>query len=327
MSPSWENDLFSDIFQDIPSIIESEDLPSLTLGIVSRQQLLWHRVFGKVPLPSPVSPDDTTLFRIASITKTFTAAAILKLRDEQKLSLDAPLEQYIPEFGKAHVRAGSLDQVTLRRMLCQHAGLTTEAPLPCWDVLAFPTRDALLAAIPEIEVVLEQDAAFKYSNLAFGLLGEVVRRVSGFEYEDYIKHTFLTPLSMDRTRFHLDDSTRTQCAIGYLPRSHEGDFEPAPAIPLNGLSACGGLYSCLLDLSRWLAFQMSPSSFHSPQGVPLLNTKTVEESHRPLHLEADWSTGYCMGWRAHRLGTAFFMATAGAFTDFLHRSCSAKATI
>ena len=96
MSTSWENDLFSDIFQDIPSIIESEDLPSLTLGIVFKQQLLWHRVFGKLHLPSPVSPDDTTLFRIASITKTFTAAAILKLRDEQKLSLDTPLEQYIP---------------------------------------------------------------------------------------------------------------------------------------------------------------------------------------------------------------------------------------
>ena len=122
MSPSWENDFFSDIFQDIPAIIESEDLPSLTLGIVSKQQLLWHRVFGKVPLPSPASPDDTTLFRIASITKTFTAAAILKLRDEQKLSLDAPLEQYIPEFSKARVRAGSLEQVTLRRMLCHHAG-------------------------------------------------------------------------------------------------------------------------------------------------------------------------------------------------------------
>lgn len=316
MSTSWENDLFSDIFQDIPSIIESEDLPSLTLGIVFKQQLLWHRVFGKLHLPSPVSPDDTTLFRIASITKTFTAAAILKLRDEQKLSLDTPLEQYIPEFSKAQVRAGSLEQVTLRRMLCHHAGLTTEAPLPCWDVLAFPTHDALLAAIPEIEVVLEQDTAFKYSNLAFGLLGEVVRRVSGFEYEDYIKYNFLVPLSMNRTRFHLDDSTRTQCAIGYLPRSHEGDFDPAPAIPLNGLSACGGLYSCLLDLSRWLAFQMSPSLFHSPQGAPLLNTKTVEESHRPMHLEADWSTGYCMAWRAHRFEDHIFHGHGGGIYGF-----------
>ncbi|MFN0198476.1 MAG: serine hydrolase domain-containing protein, partial [Planctomycetaceae bacterium] len=161
-------------------------IPGLAVGVVRDQELIWSRGFGKANLATGKSPDEQTLHRVASITKSFTATAIMQLRDEGKLHLDDPLAKFIPEFGKVQVKAGTLPGVTLRRLLAHHSGLVSETPLPTWDALDFPSRDDVLAALPQTEVVIPQDSAFKYSNLAYGLLGEVVARVSGMPYFDYI---------------------------------------------------------------------------------------------------------------------------------------------
>ena len=117
------------------------------------------------------------------MTKTFTATAIVQLRDAGKLALDDPLVQHIPEFSQVQVRAGTLEGVTLRRMLTHRAGLATESPIDGWGALRFPTRDEVLAVLPATEVVIQQDSAWKYSNLAYGLLGEVIRRAADQPYE------------------------------------------------------------------------------------------------------------------------------------------------
>ena len=247
-SPSVET-LVPDLSGQMNNVLKEQRLPGLAVGIVRDQELAW---FGGSagPICRPVgAPDRQTLFRVASITKTFTAAAILQLRDEGRLSLDDPLQRHIPEFAKAQVRAGTLEKVTLRRLLTHHSGLTTEAPLPCWDALEFPTREALLAAMPGIEIVIPPDSAFKYSNLAFGLLGEVVARVSGRSYAEYLQTQILDPLGMSGA-LELNGDLKSRLAIGYYPRPFDDDFDVAPYVSLQGLSACGQLHASVADLAR-----------------------------------------------------------------------------
>ena len=168
------NDILADIENELEQVVQDERLPGLSVGIVVDQELSWSRGLGTRDLATGEPADEHTLHRVASITKTLTTAAVLQLRDRGKLSLEDPLERHLPEFAEAREVAGQRDQVTLLRLLTHRAGLVTETPLPTWATDEFPTRDEVRAALPQTEIVLPADHAFKYSNLAFGLLGEVI---------------------------------------------------------------------------------------------------------------------------------------------------------
>lgn len=297
--------------------LAEDRVPGLAVGIVSPQGLAWSAGYGEVDLATGEPPHARTLFRVASITKTFTAALILLLRDEGKLSLDERLAHYLPEFAKARARVGSVEQVTLRRLLAHHSGLVTESPLPGWDTQEFPSLREVLDALPETEIVTPPDHAFKYSNLAYGLLGEVIRRLSGKPYSKFLQERLLQPLGMLDSGIDLSDSMKTQLAVGYHSHLFDGGYDVAPVAPLNGIAACGQLYSSVADLARWLAFQLSADH---PNPLKLENSPlsraTLAESHRPQYLEADWSVGYCLGWRANRFGSRVYHGHGGALFGY-----------
>ena len=294
--------------------VETQRLPGLAVGIVSDQRLFWCHGLGAADRATGSLLDQHTLFRVASITKTFTTTAILQLRDSGRLSLDDPLQRHIPEFATAQGRGGSVQGVTLRRMMSHHAGLMTEAPLPCWDALEFPTHEQLLKSIARIEVVIPQESAFKYSNLAFGLLGEVVARVSGRPYIEYVTSEILRPLELESTTFEVSDEQRTRLATGYSPGESGEAGKPAPHVALNGLAACGGLYSSVGDLARWIGHQFCSGPDRTDSQV--LAGTTIAESHRPQYLEADWSVAYCLGWRANRFGDRVYHGHGGGIYGF-----------
>ncbi|MBI4220245.1 MAG: beta-lactamase family protein, partial [Chloroflexi bacterium] len=288
-------------------------IPGAAAGIVLDGKLAWSEGFGVADLAAGGPPDSRTLFRVASITKTFTGTAIMQLRDEGKVRLDESVAVYIPEFRKTRARRGSIDQVTLRRLLTHHSGLASEAPFEYWETLDFPSLDQVLESLPRVEVVLERDRAFKYSNLAFALLGEVVSRVSGQAYEDHVSGRILKPLGLVSTTFALTDEQRSRFATGY----DADPFADRPVVakhePLRGLTAAGGLYSCVEDLARWISFQLSP--YGNVPTVPgdsgVLAAATIREMHRPQILEPDWKTGYCLPWRAVRSGDRVYLNHGG----------------
>ncbi|MFO0819650.1 MAG: serine hydrolase domain-containing protein [Pirellulales bacterium] len=297
--------------------LAEDRIPGLAVGIVSPQGLAWSAGYGVVDLATGLAPHARTLFRVASITKTFTAALILLLRDEGKVSLDEPLARYLPEFAKARARVGSVEQVTLRRLLAHHSGLVTESPLPGWDTQEFPSLREVLDALPDTEIVTPPDHAFKYSNLAYGLLGEVIRRVSGKPYSKILQERLLQPLGMLDSGIDVSDSMKTQLAVGYHSHLFDGGYDVAPVAPLNGIAACGQLYSSVADLARWLAFQLSADHPHQMEFANLpLSRATLAESHRPQYLEADWSVGYCLGWRANRFGSRVYHGHGGALFGY-----------
>jgi len=179
------------IEQKIPELMLKHRVVGAACGIVLDQELVWSKGFGFADIASGRVPDEQTVFRCGSVTKTFTASALMQLCEEGKLSLDAPIVRYIPEFAAVKTPFGTVEDITLRRLTTHHAGLMCEAPLEHWTTLGFPTSEQLIAVLPQVEVVVAPDTEFKYSNLAYSLLGEVIARVSGMPYADHVRRHLL----------------------------------------------------------------------------------------------------------------------------------------
>ena len=240
---SFHDDVLADIETELEQLVVDERLPGLSVGLVLDQELAWFKGFGTRDLATGEPADQHTLHRVASITKTLTTAAVLQLRDRGLLALDDQLERHLPEFAGVREVAGRRDQVTLLRLLTHRAGLVTETPLPTWSTDEFPSREEILAALPQTEIVLPADHAFKYSNLAFGLLGEVVARVAGQDYFEYVTEHLLVPLGMTGSVYWLPEDERHRMAVGYSPDLFRDGLKPAPYVSLGGVAACGQLHS------------------------------------------------------------------------------------
>jgi CubicO group peptidase (beta-lactamase class C family) len=299
------------------SWLEKARLHGMAVGIVRERGLVWSRGFGYSDLETRTKPDELTIFRVASITKTFTALAILQLRDEGLLTLEDPLVLHIPEFSGANPGAGRLEDVTIKRMLTHRAGLTTEPPLPGWDALDFPSMQAITTALPQAEVVIPQDSAFKYSNFAFALLGEVVARLSGRAYVEYVKENILGPLDMVLSDFDLAPEMRQHFATGYSPAAHEDFPVKAPYAHLKGMTSAGQLHSNVTDLAKWVSFQFrTDGGVRDPGKGQVLDGASLEEMHRPVYIEPDWSAGQALAWRVVRLGDRIFHNHGGGIHGF-----------
>jgi len=290
-------------------------LPGLALGIVGEEGLLWCGGFGSVDLDCADRPDENSIARIASVTKTFTTTAILQLRDEGLLALDDPLQRHIPEFGQVQERGGTVNGVTIRRLLTHRSGLVTESPVKGWGQLLFPSMAEILAALPQTEVVIPRDSAWKYSNLGFGLLGEVVSRRGGGSYDSYIRANILEPLGLTSTVLDLTEALQPRAFCGYNLPAFQDRPEPAPYAHLDGIAAAGQLHSTVADLARWVAFQFRGHG-GVRDGSQVLDGQTLNEMHRPQYVEADWSSGQCLGWRATRVGDRVYHNHGGGIHGF-----------
>ncbi len=301
--------------------VAAQHVPGVAVGIVRDQQLAWTASFGFADLATRRPVDEHTLFRVASITKTFTASAIMQLHERKKLGLDEPVGRYLPEFRAVRDRFGPIDQITLRRLLTHRSGLVGEAPTGHWSTGKAPTMAEILATLPGISIVIEPDSAFKYSNLAFSLLGEVVARVSERPYADYVRDELLRPLGMAASCFELDDARRKKMASGYLPHPHEdlpgaAIAEESGALAADGGLAAGGLRSSVADLARWIALQFRTGD-RDENHADVLSAKSLHEMHRVSFVEPDWKAGYCLTWWAARVGDNIYLHHGGAVEGFL----------
>ena len=150
-----------------------QQIPGLALGVIYDEEMIWSKGYGVEDLESqdPVTP--ATLFRLGSVTKLFTATAILQLRDQGKLGLDDPVARHLPWFELQNTFEDA-PEITLRHLLTHTAGLPREAAFPYWTTHEFPTSEEINAALRTQSAIYPPDKTYKYSNLGMALLGEVV---------------------------------------------------------------------------------------------------------------------------------------------------------
>jgi CubicO group peptidase (beta-lactamase class C family) len=248
----------SEMFAAVDSIFGDfaldSHIPGLVYGIVANGRLVHVRGFGVQDLESnrPVTPD--TLFRIASMTKAFTALTVLKLRDERKVQLDAPAETYVPELRGWKYPTQDSPRIRVRDLLNHTAGFVTDDP---WGDRQTPLPE------PEFSRLLREGVPFartpamvmEYSNLGFALLGRVITNVSGHPYADTIAHTLLQPLGMESSGFFVDTSPRERRAVGY--RWEDDAWRLEPTLAHGAFGAMGGVQTSAIDYAKWVTYLLS----------------------------------------------------------------------
>lgn len=292
---------------------EFHGIPCIAAGIVRGGELSWFQGFGETTIGNGSPPDEHSRFRIASNTKPFTATALMSMAEASMLTLEDPLMLHIPEFTSAATPAGDLEEVTLRRLATHHSGLVTEHPDTDWSIHAFPTMQHILESVHQIRVVIAPDRTWKYSNLAFGLLGEVIERLSGRSYQRWVIDEILHPLGLSETVFNLEEIPPLDRTTGYLPpRPGSGSPRPAPDFSLNGLQAAGELWSNVHDLATWIGYMLDDAVIPSIN----LSRHTLDSMLRPVYVDADWNRGQCVGWRAERIAGTVCHTHGGGIHGF-----------
>jgi CubicO group peptidase (beta-lactamase class C family) len=223
--------------------------PGLAYGIVIDGELAHAAGFGERYLGGP-RPDADTVFRIASMTKSFTASAVLALRDDGALRLDDLAEAYVPELAGWPPAGPDAARVSIRHLLTMTAGFPTDDP---WGdrQQGLPLEEFVKFLAGGVGINWAPGTRFEYSNLGYAILGRVITAVTGVAYQDYIRERLLRPLGMTRTGFEAAEFAASALARGYR-RAPDGWLEVA----FDGCGAfapMGGIFSCVRDLSRWVA--------------------------------------------------------------------------
>lgn len=226
-------------------------IPGMVWGIVKDGRLVHVKGTGvqDVDTKRPVTAD--TLFRIASMTKSFTALSILKLRDEGKLSLDAPVDTYVPELRTWTYPTGDSPKIRVRELLTHTAGFVTDDP---WGDRQTPLPEADFTRLLNDGVPFTRPPAtqMEYSNLGYALLGRIVANVSQGPYKDFVQRTLLTPLGMTATGYDVAAAPAERRALGY--RWEDGAWTLEPTMAHGAFGAMGGIQTSANDYAKYVAF-------------------------------------------------------------------------
>jgi D-alanyl-D-alanine carboxypeptidase len=248
-----------------------------------------------------------TRFRIASISKTFTATAILQLRDAGKLKLDDPVSQYLDWFDLGYDGA---PPITLRQLLTHTSGLPRDATTPHWTEHAFQSWEELVATTKQRKPMMRPLVEMSYSNLGYSLLGGVVERVSDTAWADYIQQNILNPLDMADTVV-APNGQEANLATGYLGPDDQHHYLPAPFAATNGFSASASMASSVNDLVKYARFHLSM------QDNPVLSSHSLREMHQVHWLDKDWKGGYGLGTFVLHIGDWTITGHSGGYTGYL----------
>lgn len=253
-------------------------LPGFVYGVVVDGQLVHVHTGGlaEVETGRPVTP--ATRFRIASMSKSFTAAAILKLRDAGKLSLEDPVAKHLPEFRKVVPPTADSPVVTIRHLLRMSGGLPQDDP---WGDRKLAETDAQLDALVGQGLTFSNPTGIRweYSNLGYALLGRIVTRVSHQPYQKFITREILRPLGMTNTVYEIDAVPANDLAHGY--RWEHGRWQPEPMLHDGAWGAMGGLVTTVADFSRYVAFHLDAWPPRDGADTGPLRRATRREMHRP----------------------------------------------
>ncbi len=288
-----------------------DGVPGVVVGVVSRDGLVWAKGYGTTDLAGGVPLTPSTRFRIGSVSKVFTATAILQLRDAGKLRLDDPVVKHLPWF-KVPNPFPNAPPITVEHLLTHTSGLSREAPFAAWTTHEFPTREELRAAMPRVTVISPPGKTYRYSNLGVALLGEIVAAASGESWAGYVRAHITAPLGMSATT-----GAPTAAEIASLPRQHrrkqaDGSRGTLDYYETGAIAPAAAIVSTLEDLARFAAFQLTADTAGPPAGgAQVLSGPTLAEMHRPRFVNAKWTGARGLGWGVSRRDGRTYVSHGG----------------
>jgi D-alanyl-D-alanine-carboxypeptidase/D-alanyl-D-alanine-endopeptidase len=254
-------------------------VPGMVWGVVIDGRLAH---FGGTGIQSrtsnrPVSAD--SVFRIASMTKSFTALCILRLRDQGKLSLEDPVTRWIPEFAKVSLPTSDSGPIRIRHLMTHAAGLPEDNP---WGDQQLGISDEQLTKwlSDGIPFSTAPGTRYEYSNYAFALLGRVITSAAGVPYSRYLKQEILTPLGMTSTTLEGSEVPPEKKALGYRLRP-DGQYQVEEPLAHGAFGAMGGLWTSANDLAKYVAFHLNAFPARDGDDPGPVSRASVREMNSP----------------------------------------------
>jgi CubicO group peptidase (beta-lactamase class C family) len=266
------------IFKDFA---EKNHLPGLAFGFVVDGKLVHTGNFGYINIEKKLPVTSTSLFRIASMSKSFTAMAILKLRDEGKLKLDDPAYLYVPELKNQKYVTADAPVITIRHLLTHGAGFPEDNP---WGdrQLADNDKDFVEFLNKQISFSNPPGLAYEYANLGFALLGKIVTRVSGKRYQDYIKENIWQPLGMKTSEWEYGNIAPEKLAHGYRWLNEKWNEEALlHDTPDGSWGAMGSMITSIEEFARYMALHLSAWPPSNAKDTGPVKRSSIREMHHP----------------------------------------------
>ncbi|MEV7678948.1 serine hydrolase domain-containing protein [Streptomyces sp. NPDC088341] len=301
--------------------------PSLVAAVAREGRMVWT---GSRSCVDGHAPDADTQYRVGSITKTFTAVLVLRLRDEGLLDLRDPLEKHLPDAGAgistgtggatgAGVGSGTgagvgtgrgtrVGEVTIAQLLDHTAGLAAESPAPWWERTPGTVRPELSDVLGERPVLHPAGRRHHYSNPGYTLLGSLIEAVRGASWEEVLRREILEPLGMDRTT----TQPVAPHAGGWAVHPWADVMLPEPAMDLGLMAPAGQLWSTAADLCRFAGFlAQGDAKVLSPESVREMRTPSAPPE------AGQWDGGYGLGMQLARQGGRGLAGHTGSLPGFL----------
>jgi CubicO group peptidase (beta-lactamase class C family) len=276
-----------------------ENLPGITASLTIDQNIVWKTGAGYANPKEKVAMSPSTLFSICSISKLFTAVAIMKLYDEGKLRLDDEIDDLLPWYNLKQKYPDS-GPITIRTLLTHSSGLPREAAYPYWTGpdFPFPTSDMIIEKLENQETLYPASNYFQYSNLGLTLLGEIVEEVSDQNFDDYIYKNIIEPLELQDTRTELpQDLYGSNLAVGFSSITRNGDREKVNFFQANGIGSAAGFSSNVLDLGKFASWQFR---LLETRETEILRPSTLDYMHRVQWTDPDWETTWGLGFSVYK---------------------------
>ncbi|MER7335377.1 MULTISPECIES: serine hydrolase domain-containing protein [unclassified Micromonospora] len=269
--------------------------PSLVIGVVRDGALAHLATAGEHP-----RPDGDLQYRLGSISKTMTATLVMQERDAGRLALDDPLEKHLP--------GTAVGALTLRQLLGHASGLQREPEGRWWERAEGVDLDTLVAGVTAEKIAYPAHRSYHYSNLAYGLLGGVLERITGTPWAELLRQRVLAPLGMRRTTY----AATEPFARGYVVHPWHDTLREEPRTDTGAMAPAGQLWSTAEDLARWAAFLADPA----PE---VLAAETLTEMCAPVVISDldSWTGGHGLGLELYRQGERVYVGHGGSMPGYV----------
>ncbi len=310
--PAWLTSALDYLPRWLELQVTETQLPGCAFAVAHRGRLVLERAFGVADLETRAALTPKHRFRVASHSKSFTAAGIMRLVEARTLRLDAPVGKYVPGL---HDRVAA---ATLRQLLSHGAGVHRDGrDSGQWD-LRRPFLDAAeLRADLQTPPTLAADQRFKYSNHAFGLLGLVIESVTGTDYSGWIRREVIEPAGLSHTRPDMPVGSRTPMSNGYTARMPFGRRPVGRDLTTGALAPATGFVSTASDLARFFS-QLNPRS--DSKRLSAASRRAMTRAHRDIP-GLPYGRQYGLGIIRGTTGCTAWFGHSGAFPGYITRTC------
>ncbi|RYY61556.1 MAG: class A beta-lactamase-related serine hydrolase, partial [Chitinophagaceae bacterium] len=300
--------------------------PGLVFGVMVDGQLIYKGEYGYLDMDKKIPARSSSLFRIASMTKSFTAMAILKLRDEGKLQLDDPAERYIPEMKSFKYPTADGGLITIRQLLTHGAGFPEDNP---WGDRQLADTDGELSEFLKRQPGFSNPPGleYEYSNLGFALLGRIINTVSGQRYQDYIRENIWNKLDMKNSQWEYSDVPASQLAHGYRWERNAWKEEALLHDTRNGTwGAMGSMITSIDEFAKYMALHLAAWPARNQPETGPVKRSSVREIQYPWRVnglnsnftytdgrKCPVTTAYCygLGWTKDCDGRVYLAHSGG----------------